>query len=161
MSKYLQTYLGSIFIGYTSRPSLVHHNCLGASSQHDVTVTYYFPAQFINYACSLRIQYQGLQNLKCSLSIAQQLPPSHEIWHMIYWGNIDGVRTTLYDNRVSIRAQDSGGMGLLWVSPSKRYRILKWSRGLISPALRLSGPLGCCGSASDRGRANFLWNRRI
>lgn len=113
ISGYLETFLGSIFIGYTAAPSFGGATCCFCEEKRGLVLAYYFPNWFVKYVVSFRSQHKGFFDMTFSLSIAQLLPANHTIFDLITKGDIHGMKQLFRPDKVSIRAETPFGHRLL------------------------------------------------
>ena len=115
-SKTVHTYIGCLFFGYIAplgdRRQKKQCCC---EWEREAVFVYYFPSWFIRRALLLRAGYSGFANPSFSLSIVQYLPPDHNIWTMIYMGDVKGIQKLFSTGQVSIRAESPNGTGLFLV----------------------------------------------
>ena len=117
-STYFQTFLGTLFLGYTATPTLRQYKqtCL-YHQQTELRVAYFFPSWFLEYVLWLQVQFGMGSFIQCGLSCIQIIPRDHIVLDMIQYGNVEGIKKLFLSGQVSIKAQMPNGASLLHVSP--------------------------------------------
>ena len=101
MSVQLNTFLGSLFLGYAAAPvrgSCSHH------SETELRLIYCFPLWFLNYALLLMTKLSMSGTISCSLTITQTLPDNHIIFDLLEVGDAQGITKMISSSQMSIRA---------------------------------------------------------
>ena len=114
--QYLQTCLGRLFAGYVALPKADGHQLpCTCRSKAELSLVYFFPLWFINYAISVYATYGPLDGLNCSLSIRPIVSQNHLIWELVDVGDIERMNILFSNGDVSIKTANNTGHGLLHV----------------------------------------------
>lgn len=114
--RHLQTYFGTLFIGYAADPVFDRHQKLWpCNPEIDLTITYIFPLWFFCYALLFRVRYSRLEQITFSLSLRQTIPENHVFYTILVGGGVDDMKQLINSGAISPRAQASNGTSLLYV----------------------------------------------
>lgn len=119
--KFIESVLGSVFIGYSDIPQLTPSCSLSACKERRrlpaLRINYYFPQWFFSRMITTTIMYNSRDGLDIHrLRMPRIIPTASIIFNLAQTGDIEGIMSIFEKGLASPYDVDPDGFSVLWVS---------------------------------------------